>query len=152
MIKMLVRATLPIGLMLGTALWTSLAGCNKAQPEIQYVNAPAAQPAAIAVQPTVVIQDDYVYYPGYEVYYSSNRHQYVYRDGGAWVTRSTPPRVSVDVLFASPSIRMDFHDAPERHHENMMRSYPKTWAPDNDRREKDGRKNEKRDDRNGPGR
>jgi len=77
-----------------------------------------------------VMTDDYVYYPGYEVYYSSNRHSYVYRDGRNWVTRPAPPRVAIDVLLASPSVRVDFHDAPAQHHANVVKSYPKNWRPD----------------------
>ena len=30
-----------------------------------------------------VVQDDYVYYPQYECYYSVSRHQYAYREGNA---------------------------------------------------------------------
>ena len=91
---------------------------------------------------------DYVYYPGYEIYYSSSHHNYRFRDGNAWVTRSAPPHVSVDVLFAAPSVRMDFHDAPERHHENIIRSYPKNWAPPGKGRgDRDERKDDRKDQR-----
>ena len=76
-----------------------------------------------------MVQDDYVYYPGYQVYYSGNTRQYVYLEGSAWVTRPAPPRVSADVLFASPSVRLDFHDAPAVHHETVVQTYPKNWAP-----------------------
>lgn len=75
------------------------------------------------------VRDDYVYYPGYEVYYNSNRRQYTYREGNAWVSRPAPPRVAVDVLLASPAVRLDFHDAPQAHHEAIVRQYPKHWAP-----------------------
>ena len=81
------------------------------------------------VEAAVVVQDDYVYYPGYQVYYSHNRRQYIYQDGRSWVTRNGPPRVSVDVLFASPSVRLDFHDAPSIHHATVVQTYPKHWAP-----------------------
>ena len=76
-----------------------------------------------------MVQDDYVYYPGYQVYYSSNTRQYVYQEGRSWVSRPAPPRVSVDVLFASPSVRLDFHDSPAIHHAAVVRQYPKHWAP-----------------------
>jgi hypothetical protein len=76
----------------------------------------------------VAVQDDYVYYPGYEVYYSSNRRQYIYQDGRSWVTGPAPPRVSDDVLFASPSVRLDFHDSPAVHHAKVVQQYPKHWA------------------------
>ena len=75
-----------------------------------------APPPPVYVEAGVVVQDDYVYYPGYQVYYSSNRRQYIYLEGRSWVSRPAPPRVSVDVLFASPSVRLDFHDSPSIHH------------------------------------
>lgn len=133
------------GLGLGVMLVAGLTGCS---PEVP----PQATASAVSVSEPpaapVAVQDDYVYYPGYEVYYSSNRHEYRYQDGGSWVTRSTPPHVSADVLFASPSVRVDFHDSPERHHAEVVRSYPKNWrpaanAPDN----RDDRKEGKDDDR-----
>ncbi|MDB6125536.1 MAG: hypothetical protein JWQ71_4529 [Pedosphaera sp.] len=117
-----------IGFVSGTLLLGALTGC------IGYVDGPQpgrvyAQPPVVYAEPRVVIQDDYVYYPGYQVYYSSNRRQYTYREGRSWVSRPTPPRVSVDVLFASPSVRLDFHDAPSAHHATVLRQYPKHWAP-----------------------
>jgi hypothetical protein len=81
------------------------------------------------VRGEVVLEDDYVYYPGCEVYYSSNRHQYMYRDGRDWVTRATPPHVAVNVLLGSPSVRVDFHDSPAQHHAAVVKSYPKNWKP-----------------------
>ncbi len=75
------------------------------------------------------MRDDYYYYPGHQVYYSRSRHQYVYLEGSAWVTRPAPPRVSIDVLFASPSVRLDFHDAPSIHHSRVIRDYPPHWTP-----------------------
>jgi hypothetical protein len=83
----------------------------------------------VYVEQAVVVQDDYVYYPGYEVYYSNSRRQYTYRDGRSWVWRPAPPRVSAEVLLASPSVRLDFHDAPSVHHAKVVRQYPKHWAP-----------------------
>jgi hypothetical protein len=77
----------------------------------------------------MVAQDDYVYYPDYEVYYNSSRHDYRYRDGNNWVTRSAPPRVSAQVVQASPSVRMAFHDAPDQHHAQVAKTYPKGWKP-----------------------
>ncbi|MBI5386967.1 MAG: hypothetical protein HZA90_20025 [Verrucomicrobia bacterium] len=88
-----------------------------------------APPPPVYVEAGVVLQDDYVYYPGYQVYYNSYRRHYVYRDGRSWVARPAPPRVSVDVLFASPSVRLDFHDHPSIHHPTIVRQYPKHWAP-----------------------
>ena len=101
------------------------------------------KPAVIAPAPvevTFAAQDDYVYYPSYGVYYSSNRHQYAYVDGGAWVLRPQPRGVSVNVLLASPSVRMDFHDSPALHHAAIARQYPKSWKPSggNDGRKDDG--------------
>ena len=75
-----------------------------------------------------MLQDDYVYYPSYGVYYNGYRHQYYYQDQGAWVSRPGPPGISVDVLLASPSVHMDFHDSPEHHHDAMVQRYPRNWS------------------------
>ena len=64
-----------------------------------------------------------------EVYYSSYRRQYILQDGRLWVSRPAPPRVWVDVPFASPSVQLDFQDAPAIHQATVARQYPKNWAP-----------------------
>lgn len=140
-----------IGLLSGAALLGALTGC------VGYVDGPGparvhAQPPAVYVQPAVVVQDDYVYYPGYQVYYSSSRRQYTYRDGRSWVSRPAPPRVSAEVLFASPSVRLDFHDSPARHHTSVVRQYPKHWAPPGGgpNRGQGNRDNGRGNDRGGP--
>ena len=117
-----------IGFVLGAALLGALTGCvgHVDGPRQARVYAPPPPPY---VESGVVMQDDYVYYPGYQVYYSGNTRQYVYLEGRSWVRRPSPPRVSVDVLFASPSVRLDFHDAPAIHHATVVRTYPKNWAP-----------------------
>ena len=113
-----------IGFGFGTALLGALTGCVVApQPRAVYV------PPPVYEDRVVVVQDDYVYYPGYQVYYSNNRRQYIYQDGRSWVTRPAPPRVSVDVLLASPSVRLGFHDAPSIHHATVVKQYPKKWKP-----------------------
>jgi len=109
-----------IGFVLGAALLGALAGC------VGYVDGPRG---GGYVESGVVVQPEYVYYPGYEVYYSGHTHQYVYREGRSWVSRPAPPRVSADVLYASPSVRLEFHDHPSNHHATVARQYPKNWAP-----------------------
>ena len=109
------------GFVLGAVLLTTLTGC------IGYVDGPRA---GVQVEPyAFAVQDDYVYYPDYEVYYSSSRRQYAYREGNAWVGRPAPRGVSVNVLQASPSVRMDFHDSPANHHAAVVQKYPKNRAP-----------------------
>jgi hypothetical protein len=83
----------------------------------------------VAVAPVVVIPDNYVYYPNYGVYYNSSRHQYAYMKNQSWVSEQSPQGVSLETLRASPSVKMDFHDAPANHHAAMMQKYPKNWAP-----------------------
>jgi hypothetical protein len=114
-----------IGLGFIAVLAGALTGCVVDGPSHGHGHGPP--PAQM--EAAVVVQDDYVYYPGYEVYYSSNRRQYVYQDGRSWVTRPAPSHVSVDVLRASPSVRLDFHDSPATHHPTVVRQYPKHWAP-----------------------
>ena len=128
-----------VGFVLCAALLGTLTGC------VGYVDGPRA---GYYAEPSVaVVQDDYVYYPGYEVYYSSSRHQYAYREGSAWVSRPAPRGVSVNVLLASPSVRMDFHDSPAQHHAAIVRQYPKNWAPPGSNQGQ----NRKDDKRNGRG-
>ncbi len=115
------------GFLLGAVLLVTLTGC------VGYVDGPragvyVAPPVVEVGGPVFVAQDDYVYYPGYDVYYSSYRHQYAYMDGGVWVSRPQPMGVSVNVLLASPSVRMDFHDSPANHHAAIARQYPRNWT------------------------
>jgi hypothetical protein len=137
--KKLFFKTDKVGFVLCAALLGTLTGC------VGYVDGPRA---GYYAEPSVaVVQDDYVYYPGYEVYYSSSRHQYAYREGSAWVSRPAPRGVSVNVLMASPSVRMDFHDSPAQHHAAIVRQYPKNWAPPGSNQGQ----NRKDDKRNGRG-
>ena len=128
------------GFVLGAVLLVTLTGC------VAYVDGPRA---GIQAEPYVfVAQDDYIYYPGYDVYYSSHRRQYAYLEGGAWVSRPAPPGVSVNVLLASPSVRMDFHDSPAFHHAAVVQKYPRNWAPPGSNQgQKENRKDDKRDER-----
>ena len=117
-----------VGFVLCATLAGALSGC------VGYVDGPRGGGAYIDSPPAygqseVVVQPDYVYYPAYEVYYSSNTRQYVYRQGRSWVSRPEPPRVSANVLFTSPSVRLDFHDSPAIHHAAVVRQYPRHWAP-----------------------
>ena len=110
---------------LGAASLAMLAGCNKAEP----APAAAAAPAAPQVTGAVVVQADYMYYPGYEVYYSPGTRVYWYMQGGIWVSGPVVPGIAVDVLFASPSVRMDFRDSPANHHAEVIQQYPRNWQP-----------------------
>jgi hypothetical protein len=96
--------------------------------------------------------DDYIYYPRYDVYYSSRRHQYAYRQGNVWVSRPSPPNVSVAVICVSPSVKMDFHDSPAAHHDAVARKYPHNWSPaahGADRKEEPKAENHDKKDKHG---
>ena len=128
-----------VGLVLCVACLGTLTGC------VGYVDGPRAE-----IGTTFVAQDDYVYYPNYECYYSVSRHQYAYREGNAWVARPAPRGVSVDVIRASPSVRMDFHDPPAQHHATVVKQYPKNWLPPAAHQtQKENGKDDKRDERGG---
>lgn len=131
---------------LGVVLLATLTGC------VGYIRGPRAEVyvAPPVVETGVVVEDDYVYYPGYDVYYNSSRHQYAYLEGGAWVSRPEPRGVSIDVLLASPSVRMDFHDSPANHHAEMVQRYPRNWKASGPHQgQKEDRKDYKRDENNG---
>jgi hypothetical protein len=91
--------------------------------------APVVVAPPVIVAPAVVVQDDYDYYPSYGVYYNLGRHQYYYLRDGAWVWAPAPEGVTAEVLLASPSVHMDWHDSPANHHKEMLQKYPKNWKP-----------------------
>ncbi len=100
-------------------------GCAVEEPRpVPVVVAPAPPP------PVFIEQDDYVYYPRYQVYYGGRSHRYYYQDGRNWIARPAPRGVSVEVLHTSPTVRVDFHDAPPAHHAEVVRAYPRRWRPD----------------------
>ncbi len=117
-----------VGFVFCATLAGALTGCVGYTHEPRgggaYIDSPPAY-----VQGEVAVQPEYVYYPDYEVYYSGNTRQYVYRQGPSWVSRAEPPHVSANQLLASPSVRLDFHDSPANHHAAVVRQYPKHWAP-----------------------
>jgi hypothetical protein len=102
------------------ALMLTLAGC------LGYVDQPRHRSARV-VQP-VLVEEEYVYYPSYQVYYGSRSHQYYYQEGSSWVARPAPATLSVSVLLSSPSVPMAFHDAPAAHHAQVIQTYPTTWS------------------------
>lgn len=142
-------------LLAGAALLALLSGCETDGSARVTLYGERSHPYG---HTTVVYEDDYDYYPGYEVYYSRNRREYVYRDGGNWVRRPQPTGVSLNVLMAAPSVRVDFRDSPERHHDRVVRSYPRNWnrpgnhadarvnQQDNRRDERVGNNDDRRDD------
>jgi hypothetical protein len=126
------------GYVLGAAFLLALTGC------VAYVDRPP-QGSVYVAPPVVVVQDDYVYYPDYEIYYSSSRHQYAYLEGSAWVSRPAPRGVSVDVLLRSPSVKMNFHDSPANHHAAVVKQYPRNRAqPGANQGRNDNRKDDQR--------
>jgi hypothetical protein len=133
------------GLVVGAALMAALTGCL-AQVSTQPTGYRA--PPVVQAQATVVIADDYDYYPAYETYYSRNRHEFVYRDGNTWVRRPEPRGFAANVVLAAPSVRLDFHDSPEQHHASVARTYPKNWTPPGGNHPaKDNHKPDNKDDR-----
>ncbi|MGA2685177.1 MAG: hypothetical protein ABSF51_09000 [Verrucomicrobiota bacterium] len=131
------------GCVLGTVLLLTLTGC------VGYVEGPRA---GVYVEPAVQVdagfvgQDDYVYYPGYQMYYGSRSHQWYEREGSSWVAHPEPREVSADVLRSAASVKMDFHDSPANHHAAVVQKYPKNWAPSGSHQ---GQKPNQKDDQHG---
>jgi hypothetical protein len=115
-----------VGFVLGAVLLAALTD-GVSNVDGQGVKITVTPPIVVVAPP--VVQEDYVYYPNYGVYYNSGRHQYYYLRGDAWVWAPAPEGVTVDVLLASPSVRMDWHDSPEHHHAEMVQRYPRNWKP-----------------------
>lgn len=129
------------GLVLGVVLLGALTGC------VAYVDRPAQGSVYENNSAVFLVQDDYVYYPTYECYYSVSRHQYAYREGNAWVARPAPRGVTVNVLLASPSVKMNFHNSPAQHHAAVARQYPKNWKPSAEKQGQPDKRNRKDDPR-----
>jgi len=133
------------GLLACTAILVTLTGCFT-----EGSGRRTGYQGRMSGQVMVSYQDDYDYYPGYEVYYSRNRREYVYRDGNQWVRRSEPRGIPASVLLSTPSVRVDFHDSPEQHHAAVVRSYPRDWKRRDNKQDdsrKDAKKDRKDDDR-----
>ena len=131
----------PAGLVAGAIFLTALTGCVTAG------SGPSSRsPAhpAVTVQASLVLADDYDYYPRYEIYYSRRRNEYVYRDANAWVRRSDLRGITLAMLDSGPVVRMDFHDSPEFHHGSIVQSFPRNWEQSDPKR---ADKNKPRDDK-----
>lgn len=129
-LKYMKKTTLSrIGFAFCIALVAVLAGCAGYVDEPRRVTAYDQRPSRHEYgYAGVMARDEYVYYPGYQVYYNNNRRQYVYQDGNSWVTRQEPPHVAANVLRSSPSVKLDFHDSPATHHATVVQQYPKHWS------------------------
>jgi len=119
---------------LGVALLALLTACPASPPAAS--TATAATPAPqVAGQPVVVVQAEvmdtagFIYYPDYEVYFDPGARVYWYNEGGRWSSAASPVGVSVDVLLASSSTHMNFHDSPENHHAQVVQQFPHGWKP-----------------------
>lgn len=127
--------------LFSAAVLVVLTGC------VGYVDRPG-EAVYVEPAPVVIEQDDYVYYPGYQMYYGTRSHRYYYQEGRSWVARPAPRGVSVSVLATMPSVSVDFHDRPSAHHAEVIRSYPRDWKPA--RREEvrpEGHREDHRDER-----
>jgi hypothetical protein len=138
------RTGVVAGLAVGTVLSLLSTGCVS---ESRGYGRSSGRHESVQAQVVVTYQDDYDYYPDYEIYYSRNRREYVYRDGGSWIRRSQPQGITLDVLLATPSVRVDFHDEPEHHHDRVVKTYPRNWRPPGQavKEDKSRRNDEKRD-------
>jgi hypothetical protein len=101
----------------------------------QPVYAGQASPGTAQVAYT---QDDYIYYPAAEVYYSPVRQEYTYREGTRWMTRRERPQYLNTGQF---SVQVQIGDSPQRHHADIQRRYPHSWQPTQNRDYRDYHRN-----------
>ena len=112
------------GSLLAAGLLLATAGCADTPAWGGWSSAPTV--AQIQVERGV--QPDWVYYPAYQVYYSSNYQEYIYWDAVDWVTRPAPILpLTPEKLQASPSVGLGFHDSPALHHAAVAKLYPRDW-------------------------
>lgn len=108
---------------LGLTLSAFLAGCVS-ESEPRY-GGTWRRPVQVIQQPA------YIYYPDYELYYNVGSREYVYFDGRGWVSGRYPPRWAQDLRGAA-YVQLDFNDSPIRHHQDVVRRYPRHWRRDRD--------------------
>ena len=117
----------PTGWVLGLSLLGGAAGIGCANHRPGW--AARQQEMPYQVEPYAFLaEDDYTYYPQYETYYSNRQHKYAFYTQGAWMLRPSFTGVPLEVLLASPSVKMTFHDDPANHHAQMLVDYPRTWT------------------------
>ncbi len=110
----------------------------------------AHYPTRPAVQASLMVEDDYDYYPRYEIYYSRHRNEYIYRDASAWVRRSDLQGITLAMLESGPVVRMDFHDSPEFHHSGIVQRFPRNWEqPGRNHNDKNRHRDDERDEKRG---
>ncbi len=111
-------------LLVGATLVACLSGCVGDMP---HRGAWGSAPKFVVAPAVAVSSDEYVYYPRYAIYFNRTRQQFVSVDAEGWISRSTPVGVAVEVLLDSPSVPMNFNDAPAAHHASVIRQYPRNW-------------------------
>ena len=110
-----------IGLIALVAAGLAFGGCADSPRMVSL----ATQPNVAQLQTARGIAPEYVYYPDYELYYSRNYQQYVFRYNHAWMHQMLPPAGVVDQLPAARSVPTNFRDDPVRHHAEISRLYPR---------------------------
>lgn len=89
----------------------TLAGCEGSPPW----TGSSRLPDIGLIQTALGQPEAYDYFTDYQIYYNRATREYLYRDGAKWVSRKEPPApLTAAALWASPSVPMDFHNAPER--------------------------------------
>ena len=119
------RSLAPIRIGLGLVIMVMLAGCA----DTPTWSSLSAMPTSAQLQAARGRLSSYVYFTSYEIYFDHHGGQYTYWDGRGWVTRGEPPPgISLELLENSPSVAMDFPDAPWGHHATVVQSYPRNWG------------------------
>lgn len=122
------------GLLLGTLLLTTLAGCV-AYPvgaSSRYNGSAYAAASASGYgygYAGLNNLGNYHYYPRYGTYYNPQSRLYYYQQGSSWQARSSPYGVSTRLLRSSPYVPLNLHSSPSYHHALVTRSYPSHWSP-----------------------
>jgi len=128
------HGTKRLGLAVGVLLLLAAAGCNSSPGWGGW----STHPTVAQLQISRGIQPNWVYYPAYETYYSSNYQQYIYRDTrfpdprfpdtNVWVISEEPMApATAEMLQATPTVEMQFHDSPMAHHAEIAREFPRNW-------------------------
>lgn len=61
-----------------------------------------------------VVENEYLYYPEYDLYYDRDQREFLSVENDRWVTRNRPRNVSPDRVFTSRAVNLDGY-TPQQH-------------------------------------
>lgn len=82
-------------------------------------------------QTRTVVQNDYFYFPDYDIYYNRASGEFLSVENGRWTSRNRPLNVPVNRLLASRAVSVNTYISPQHHREVYLRRNVRQgrWQP-----------------------